>query len=280
MHTGSKAFEQGTSKNYDVIIDCGGRALSQVYEYLKFVTRENSTYTMRTITGSGLAPLDGEEYIIAYTGYSPVKAAPFGTFAGGKLFGARGVWVENMISTDSMNYSLIDSDGATQNPPISAIMTVSSIVSGDRVSVFRTSAGTTILKNMYGSHVSSNTTGSVAFTGSSTIATDTPAVGFIRIVDNDTLAEERLAYTSWSGLVFQLGSALTNAYSGSDYAYVPLIDDTASGTSIAKTVIYNTDRLVLIRVRKKGILPFETSGTFGSAGLTVAAIRTTDAIAT
>ena len=52
------------------------------------------------------------------------KQAPFGVFSGGKLFGARGVWLENVAIADSINYQLIDSLGVTQTPPISVAVTV------------------------------------------------------------------------------------------------------------------------------------------------------------
>ncbi len=60
---------------------------------------------------------------------------------------------------------------------------------------------------------------------------------------------------------------------------MPLIDTVASGTSVASgAMIYSSDFSVVGRVRKKGILPFENSGTVTSAGLTISAIRTTDGI--
>ena len=69
-------------------------------------------------------------------------------------------------------------------------------------------------------------------------------------------------------------------YEATDTAYVPFLDETATSTSVSKTVLYNSNRDVLIRVRKKGILPFETSGSVTTSGLSVAAIRTTDSIVT
>jgi len=67
-------------------------------------------------------------------------------------------------------------------------------------------------------------------------------------------------------------------YDSNDTAYVPFIDDIATGSEISVTVIYTTDRTILTRVRKKGIIPFEIAGTFVSTGYIVAAIRTTDNI--
>ncbi len=88
--TASKNLSNGNgAQNYDVVIDCATRPLSEVYEYLKYVCRHNSA---ETINGDA-----GEEYLAAGAGYTEVKAAPFGTFAGGTFFGARGVWLETMM---------------------------------------------------------------------------------------------------------------------------------------------------------------------------------------
>jgi len=360
-HTMTKAFEQATAKNYDVIVECGkiynaGRTLADVYEYFKFLCEEDSKFSMYTVKSGAITVLDGEEYIAAYDGYTPKKASPLGTFAGGVMFGAQGVWLEGMHDDDVQNYSLIDSDGTTQTPPNKQAIKVINIVSGDRVSVFRTSAGE-IDKAMYTSHASSNSAGNSTFVvdGSPHIAVDTPAEGVIRIRDISEDTEHRIRYASWSGDTFTLITKITGSttsdggsntindsgasflsedikpgdivrnstdlswahvvtvdsdtkitttplvegtdqtwqsgdgyefhtlpvtYGSSDKAYVPFIDAQATSTEISVTVIYTTDRDVLTRVRRKGILPFEVGGTFGSTGLTVAAIRTTDAIVT
>jgi hypothetical protein len=76
-----------------------------------------------------------------------------------------------------------------------------------------------------------------------------------------------------------------SAYAGGTGLYVPLIDETASGAdgvdlSISKSIVYVSDFTVTTRVRKKGILPFEISGTVTNSGYNTSAIRTTDSIVT
>lgn len=60
------------------------------------------------------------------------KQAPFGTFAGGKFFGARGVYVHNMAPGDANNYQLIDSTNTTRTPPVtvSTVITVQDLSTG------------------------------------------------------------------------------------------------------------------------------------------------------
>lgn len=299
-YTMAKAFTQGTDYNYSVIIGCATRVLSQSYEYLKYVTRIGSTFTMyptATAQGGAIthATKQGQLYIRAHEDnqntptntYSPVKASPFGTFAGGKFFGAQGVWIENMAAADVQNYQLIDATGATRTPPNQQAITISNLLSGDRVAVFRTTSGTTINKSMY-TAAAGNNIGGNTFVVNETIPSDTPTSGSIRIVDtSDTSAtrEVRYTYTSWSGSTFSgISPTLDRSYTATDdTAYVPFIDTTASSTSQAVTVVYSTDRTILLRVRRKAatpILPFETTGTFGSTGYSTSAIRTTDSIVT
>ena len=128
----SKDLNNGAgARSYDVVIDCALRPLAQVYEYLKYITRHNSASTLNGDTG--------EEYLSANPAYAESKQAPFGTFAGGKLFGARGVWLENYDANDAKNFQLIDSAGVTQVPPNVVPVRVTSVVAGDRVAVFQLS---------------------------------------------------------------------------------------------------------------------------------------------
>lgn len=127
--TVSKNLNNGNGAvSYDCVVDCAGRPLSQVYEYLKYITRHNSA---STINGDA-----GEEYLAAGSGYTEVKQAPFGTFAGGKFFGARGIWIEDYDANDAKNFQLIDASGATQIPPNVVPVKVTGVVAGDRVAVF------------------------------------------------------------------------------------------------------------------------------------------------
>jgi len=297
-YTVGKAFTQGTDNNYSVVIGCATRVLSQVYEYLKYVTRAGSTYTMYpTATAQGGAitftTKQGQLYIRAHEDnqtvptntFSPVKASPFGTFAGGKFFGAQGIWIENMASADVQNFQLIDSTGATRTPPNQQSITITNLVSGDRVAVFRTTSGTTIDKAMY-SAAAGNAVGNNTFIVAETIPSDTPTAGSIRVVDtSDTGAtrESRYTYTGWSTSTFTgVSPVLDRTYTATDdKAYVPYLDLEANATSESVTVIYFTDRSILLRVRRKAataILPFETTGTFISTGYSQATIRTTDTI--
>lgn len=265
--TASKNLNNGNgAKNYDVVIDCGGRTLAQVYERLKYITRRGAS---GTLNGA-----QAEHYVSANAAYTPVKQSPFGTFAGGKFFGARGVWLENYNGADAKNFQLIAADGTTQVPPNSVSATVNGVVSGDRVGVFRlTGAGGTINKAKY-TLAAGNNLGNATVVVSGSIASDEPQAGVVRIGD------DRYTYTSWSGSTFTISGTLSQNYSAGASAWVPIVDAQAAGSSVFNSLIYSADIPVLVRVRKKGILPFEVEGTIASTGLTVSAIRTTDTIVT
>lgn len=222
-HTMDKNFSQQAVKPYDVIVEGGsiyetGRTLAQVYEYLKFICQEDSSFDIYTVVASVITVLDGEEYQIAYTGYTPVKSAPFGAFAGGKMFGAQGVWVEGMAADQS--YQFIDSDGDVQEPYDSVTISISEVVSGDRVSVFRTTGGV-IDTDLYQSHAANNSAGDSTFEtdGTPAVAVDTPDSGILRIVDASEDNEHRMRYASWAGAVFTLPTKIsgsTTSAGGSD----------------------------------------------------------------
>lgn len=298
----TKAFNQGSPFNYSVIIDCANRALAQVYEYLKYYTRigaSGKTYMVQRTGASTYVSnsLDGEQYIEAYEDltapsntFAPVKQSPFGTFAGGKLFGARGVWIQNMASSDIQAFQLIDSDGSTRTPPNQITIAVTNTLASDRVAVFATTGGAgsvTIWKAQYTSHATSNTTGKNTFTVQETIPSDTPSTGSIRVIDTaDTTSarETRYTYTSWATSTFSgISPTLDRLYDATDTAYVPYIDAEASGTSISTTVIYSTTRYILVRVRRhttSAILPFETTDQIKTTGSSTGTIRTLDTITT
>jgi hypothetical protein len=330
---------------YDASINCAGLTLTQVYEYLKYVTRSGSSTTLNGVSGEfyqgvGDIRLDytgetngpfvegnaitssggGSGYIVSVidngsTGtlvirnvhgnfentqtitsgsttatingtpdtITKLKQAPFGTFAGGKFFGARGVWIYNMAAADANNYQLIDSTNTTQIPPSTIPITVNGLAVGDRVSVFRTTGDNEIIdKSVYTSHATANTSGSSTFTVTATIDADTPSTGTLRVVDRNSsgeiISEQIYTYTSWSGSVFNLSGTLSQSYDSNDTAYVPYIDTTASSSSVSVNVSYAANRYVVTRVRKTGIIPFSVRGQITNTGLTVTAIRTTDSI--
>lgn len=259
--TASKDIGDGAGAvDYSVVVDGGGNSTADVYKYLKYITRRENNVAIDTPENT----TEGRFYQLANAAYSPTKKAPFGSFAGGKFFGAQGVWLENTF--DPNNRELKDNAGVVHAPPNSITVAVSNVVAGDQVLVAK-ATGNVINKSQY--TISSATASTVVATLA--LGADTPATGTLRVGDT------RYTYTGWSGSTFTGVSPSPAAETG-DF-FVPMIDDVAAGTSMSSAaMIYSADFDVVGRVRKYGILPFENTGTVTNAGLTISAIRTTDSI--
>jgi hypothetical protein len=212
------------------------------------------------------------------------KTAPFGTFAGGRFFGARGVWLDGLHSDDTNNYELIDSNGTPREAPTSISIAVNGVVAGDRVGVFQaTGSSGTVNKAMF-TLASGNNLGNNTLVIDTTIPLDTPSSGTVYVVDtgdtSSSTREKQYTYTNFSASTFSgISPTLDRNYDTSDKAYVPYIEEEATGTSVSVSVQFVSVRDVVTVVRRKGILPFRLAGgQITSNGYTAAAIRTADTI--
>jgi len=131
----------GADHPYNVVINLNGATVAQFYEWTKFITEERagSSTDPGTLLYPNDAAVEGRLYQKADSTYGSadlVKAAPFGSFAGGQFFGARGVFIENMAAADAQSYSLIDANGTARNPPNFQSITVNNTAVGDSVVVY------------------------------------------------------------------------------------------------------------------------------------------------
>lgn len=250
-----------TAESYGCKVDAGGAyTCAQAYKFLKWLTRNGSTTTVDGV--------QGQFYRGVNSAYAEVKQAPFGSFAGGKFFGARGVLLTNV--TDSNNRQLIDSSGATKIPPTTVSITVSGVVAGDRVLVARSSGGVVNKTQFTLNGVHSNAT---TVTVNEALGNDIPDSGNLRLGDS------AFTYTGINRGSKQF-TGVSPALSGAGGAalYQPYIDGVASGTSMSKSFVYSTDFDIIARVRKSSVLPFENTATCTNAGASISAIRTSDPI--
>jgi len=267
----------GTAENYVARVDCVSQPLSIVYQALKWLNRKASTSTLNGTNGS--------IYTIAAGGYTPVKAEPFGSFAGGKLFFAQGVYPINVAAADASNYQTIDTVGSSYTPPSFVSIAVSGVLSGDRVSVFQLS-GAVINKSQF-VVTTGNNTGNATLVLTTAIPADTPATGVIRVLHAATQTEQQYPYSSFNAgtKTFTLNAVtLTRTYVNTDNAYVPYIDATASGSSVAVSLQFVSTRNIRAVVRNGAgtnkIVPFSVDGVIASTGFSVPATRTADTINT
>jgi len=275
---------------YNVIIDCNSMAVASLYEFVKAYCRRTSTLPAFPTNGvDTVYSYPGEYYKMADTTYTQIKkASPFGTFAGGKFFGARGIWIEDMVGTDAESYSLIDANNTPQSPPTSAtIKVVAMIASTDRVFIAESTGTGSVLpkKNQYTTTVQSGDRNYIEVSGS--LADDAPASGVVRVVRDyglSTQVEFVFNYTSLdkSGADdrFIISPNTTEAFDADDRAYNPYIDTLADVSGEAEVILKYSGgtKYIVARVRLKGYIPFEVPGSFGAGLTTVNAIRTTDGI--
>jgi len=253
-------------RTYDVEIDCNGLTMKEVYEFLKFRTDVSNNTQFDYVNG---AP--GQQYRGASTGYTDVKAAPFGTLAGTTFFGARGVWLTNYATAD---FTLTDSSGALQSPPDFQIVNINhpSDLDGTQVFVAERS-GVNIIKDQYGVTTSDGTSITLSESVNSSKA---PQSGSLRIGDT------RYAYSGFSGAVL---TGVTPNPSGDAVLdvslYIPQLDVLASSLSESSdNIIYTTPFDVKAVVRKYGFKPFTQDTAFTGTGLTLTPILTDDPQAT
>lgn len=139
------------------------------------------------------------------------KTAPFGTFAGGRFFGARGVWIENMAGGDVNNYQLIDSNNVTRTPPTAAPVNVHA----------ENSAGTNIegaqvfirKSGYYYSYSSdaNNDAGDTDFVVNEVVDTDIPQTGWLHVWDASTNTKQNYRFQSWTSKTFTLNATVSGS---------------------------------------------------------------------
>ena len=247
----------------------------ETYQALQYLTRDGSSVAV----GTGNTE-QGQFYRLANPSFTPLPATPFGIFAGGNLTGAQGVHFVGFNASFSQNFIGTDNTGVVQTPPNLVGIAVNGVVAGDRVLVANNPGGGIVVDEF--SLAAGNTSGSATLTVSAAIDAvyAHPSAGVVRVFNASTSQYDRYEYDSIAGAVFNLSSTLSQSYAAGGDAFVPFIDEVATGTSVSVAVIQSTPVPLSIRVRNGGgspIVPFETTATLGAAGASVTAIRQSDA---
>lgn len=137
--------------------------------------------------------------------YTSPKNAPFGTFTGSQIFGARGIFYSNPADADTQAYILTDNFGNLRTPPNTVSFTVENTRAGDRILVARdTGTSGVIDKDQFGGLATPSGTynglgDSVIRVGGS-IDSEVPSSGYVRVVSTAAgtglLQEHRYVYDS------------------------------------------------------------------------------------
>lgn len=234
----------------------------------------------------------------------PQLSYPFvGASTGSALIGSYGLGLQvaDVIASDK----LFDLTNSPITPPNNVIYTVSGLVIGeDRVLVadwdgvsLDNEGNPAINSNQLALNVSLTTDNAVDFQvtighangDSIIIPSDTPATGYIRVVDDNGFTRS-LHYSSWDGGTdeFTIDSASfldnqedfagVNATAGND-VWIAYLDVLADTTSEAYTGVYDVDRNLVVIVRDGGVSPikqFISESKFVSSNSGISVIRTSD----
>lgn len=299
------------NEQYGVLINCQSNPLTEVYEWLKYITRYGATgtgdtdgiagelykggevylyYGTKTVTGTisegsdvtqetsgatgvvvshdltsniillrdirgtfatgsatdhtltdndtgGTVEFETGDGAVAET-FAPNPVSPFGTFAGGTFFGARGVAITGWVAADENSFQLTPIEGGTKARPQAFQITVTNLVgtaatdaTADLVAVYElTSAAGPINKTQYSSNGAA-AAGGTTQTVDTSITADTPATGKIVIRDNsDNNANYYIRYASFSGTAFTLDNTSSGTCNdtGSTTTATNLNDSTAT----------------------------------------------------
>ena len=124
-------------------VNIGDRVTGSVSGATGTVLNKNTTYVMLTNSQGdfsasenltvGSASLNTISNINVF---SPTKGSPFGTFAGGRFFGSRGVYLTNLGPGDNNNYQTIDDDGNVIEEEIQVTYTITNILANSEIRIF------------------------------------------------------------------------------------------------------------------------------------------------
>lgn len=184
----------------------------------------------------------------------------------------------------TQNDLLVDLTNTSRTPPNNVTFTVSNLVSGDRVLVGPEDGAGGLDLDQLSLSTTLNGAAETSVVVTTTIPTDTPSSGTIRI-QNDEGRYVRIPYTSYSGSTFTIpsydfsGSGQNDSCTSTNNVFISYIDVQTVTTSESFTGVYDTDRDLFIRVRNATaqIKTFESTGTLGSGGGSAVTGRISDA---
>ena len=294
--TGNHLYNAAVGGDSDAA--CTPRTIQNIYNWVKFITRKERTCVIGKLGECGTQAVAGQIYLNLVCTYPLVKSSPFGTLAGGKMFGAQGLYIDKCCVPAACNQqmSLTDTAGTVVCPPNLQTISITGLVACDSAAVYRTTgcASVTILRTQYtvGAGACDNQAADTTIVlaagccGICPLGPCTPCCGVARIQNpcepNTTLEFLRFPFNSvnkcTNTLTLTAGTigAVTSCMDlrNADDIFLAFIDRTAVGCTVSTCVQYCADVPLLIRVRKKGIKPFQTTSCFTSTGSATGAIRT------
>ena len=176
-----------------------------------FATGSATDHTITSTDNSGAVEMSTADSAVAET-FAPNSVSPFGTFAGGTFFGARGVALVDWLAADENSFQLTPIEGGSKSRPQAFNITVTNLRgtaitdgTADMCAVYElVSDAGAINKTQY-----SSTGGTAQYANTqvvdTAIASDTPSAASIMVRDaSDNNANYLIRYASWATSTFTL----------------------------------------------------------------------------
>ena len=307
--------DNGIAEGWGVTIDCNQSPLTEVYEWMQYVTQNGQTTTTHT------DGIEGEQYVgatvyLEYTGavtlgtiaegddviqttsgatgivishdvtlkqillrdtrgsfdttnavvsqdnagslvpnttattFAANTQSPFGSLAGGRFFGARGVVLTDYLATDENSFQLIDSQGNLRTRPIAIVLEVTNLDGGaetvatnDLVSLLRLTGSGGVVDKLEFSAVAGGVQGDTTLEVDTAIGADVPgksAGGVLTLRDKTDEQEYRIRFDSWATSTFTLSSVVIASATGASSTSV---NNVGSFTNTKRgDLVYNVTR--------------------------------------
>lgn len=235
----------------------------------------------------------GDNALVNATITERTISTPFvGQSTGSAIIGSYGLGIgsDDLTASDKVT----DLTNTVITPPNNVTFSVIGLVVGEDFVLVGPESGGTLQEGQFTIATTALTTDNITSVEiNTTIPSDTPSTGTIRVADNNGLFR-RLVYTSYTSATFTIDPTASEAYdattaTAADFSgtnasignnvFISYIDELATTTTESFTAVYSSDRALFIRVRDGDTTPiktFETTGTLGSAGGSATVIRTSD----
>ena len=225
------------------------------------------------------------------TSITPIKACPFGNFAGGVLFAAPGVVPTGYLTAQANNFQLTDDQGNVVEAPTKVTVAMTNTRIKDRMAIFRLIATGGDLEKTYYACSGTPASGSTTVTATPALRIDEPGKttgGVVFVVDVSGQVEHRYRFTSWTtpSVITLFQTANDTAEAGTNTTTI----SAAAGftNALVGDIISNITRTAVTYITSKTdantvtVLPAVTGQTTGDTfrvGATVVAYEdTTDKI--
>ncbi len=255
--------ETGTVTEGDLMTQAGSDPWSGVLMYHdetnNTVVFRNCRGTLETTTNILQDVTPGSNYLTnptAVGNFAASTSSPFGTYAGGTYFGARGVVIDSYDSGDENSFILTDIFGDTYQRPTSVLIEVTNVWGNaitlgdaDLVTVYPlTGSGGDIDKDPADAVYAMNCDGGEAI-GATTLAVDAipvwaPSTGRVVLIDNsDANKEYVLRYSSYNATTdtYTLANIDVAALDSANGTYDELTETGAFGSAQRGDLVYNHD---------------------------------------